>query len=163
VGCQCLEELSALTLRHNSWMIFVVFRNTSRLFLCRRFNSHRLLSVNYLSSSPHRDGTHIHVKCALFSWFIPSGVAMSTHEASRPEKRLLLPVTPCFTVVLGTEGPKPWTVRVQRERRHGNTVNCSTSRLWTGQATSMTDSTVTHVRPERSKICPELVGLLPSQ
>jgi hypothetical protein len=43
-----------------------------------------ILVASWASTTPrHRDGTHAPVEYALHSWFIPSDVAMSTHEMSQ--------------------------------------------------------------------------------
>jgi hypothetical protein len=83
-----------------------VFGNTSP-FLCRQFNSRRLLGVNY----PPARHSGAPVEYTLYLWLIPSDVAMSTHETSQTAVGGVgkANVTACLTA-LGTDG-KPWTVR----------------------------------------------------
>ena len=64
-------------------MQFLAFtlQNDGIMSQCRQFNS-RLPGVNY-PPARQRAGTHPSVKYALHSWFVPSDVAMSTHESSQ--------------------------------------------------------------------------------
>ena len=67
-------------------------------------------------------------------------MAMSAHEAGRPAVGGAgkANITLCFNVVLGMDDPKPRTMRVQRERRHGaDDAVCRIKRLGTGQATHL--------------------------
>ena len=116
----CLDEFSTFTLRslrHTGIMLISGVGSTSR-FLCRQFTRR----VNY-PPALHRDGTHTPFEYVLHSWFIPSDVAMSTHETSQmavegAEKTIVA----AYFTVLGMDG-KPWTImRVQRQRRYGNAV-----------------------------------------
>jgi hypothetical protein len=65
---------------------------------------------------------HTPVEYAIHWWFIPSDLDMSTHETNQTAVGGAgkANVAAGFTV-LGMDG-KPWTMRVQRERRHGDTV-----------------------------------------
>ena len=88
VGCLARESLLSL-----------VGGNTSR-FLCRQFDSCRLLDLNY-PLARHRDRTYIAIEYALHSCFIPSDVAMSPYETSQqrlraPEKQMFQPASRCY-------------------------------------------------------------------
>ena len=100
-----LTRFSAFPL-YNSGIMTAIFGNISR-FLCRQFNSCRLLGVN----SSYQ-----------YSWSILSYVAVSTHKTSQTAVvgAGKVNVAVCF-MVLSMDG-KPWVMRVQRERRNGDGV-----------------------------------------
>ena len=82
-GCLRLSLREVGEARWDALMQFLAFtlQNGGIMSPCCQFNS-RLLGVNY-PPARQRAGTHPPVKYALHSWFVPSDVAMSTHETSQ--------------------------------------------------------------------------------
>ena len=93
-----------------------ILQNGRIMIVYRQLNARCLLSINY-PLARHRDETHTPVEYALHPWYIPSDVA--THETTQRTdgalgKRMLQRVLRCYG--------KPWTMRVRRERGHGDAV-----------------------------------------
>ena len=93
--------------------MIVVFCNTSHF---------KFYVASSILVAPWRQlpGMHTPVEYALHSYFIPSDVAMSAHGTSQTAVGGAgrVNVAACF-MVLGQDG-KPWTMRMERERRYGN-------------------------------------------